>query len=79
MTSPMMTAARPMTIAPRPMFTSDAPWNCASSAPDSATRPLESIRPSTMLEFVLMPCARAILGFEPVARSALPFSVPKNQ
>ena len=32
-----------------------------------------------MLEFVLMPCARAMLGFAPVARRELPFSVPKNQ
>ena len=26
-----------------------------------------------------MPCARAMWGFAPVARSELPFSVPKNQ
>ena len=32
-----------------------------------------------MFEFVLMPCARAMWGFAPVARSELPFSVPKNQ
>ena len=50
MTSPMMTAARPMTIAPRPMFTSRrCPGYWASSAPDRATRPLESIRPRTTL------------------------------
>ena len=27
-TSPIMTAASPITIAPRPIFTSAAPWNC---------------------------------------------------
>ena len=47
--------------------------------PESATRPLESIRPKTTFAFVLMPCARAMFWFAPVARIAQPRSVPKNQ
>ena len=54
-------------------------WYCESSAPESATSPLEIIRPSTLLKFVLMPWARAMLAFAPVARSEQPSSVPKNQ
>ena len=79
MVSPMMTAARPMTMAPRPMLTSAKPWYWLSRAPDKATRPLETIRPSTTLKLVLMPWARLMLGLEPVARMAQPSSVPKNQ
>ena len=41
--------------------------------------PLDSIRPSTLLKLVLMPCARAMCWLQPVARSEEPSSVPKNQ
>ena len=75
----MITAARPMTMAPRPMLMSAKLWYWASRAPDSATSPLERTRPSTLLKSVLIPCARAMLGLAPVARSEEPSSVPKNQ
>ena len=61
------------------MLTSAKPWYWLSRAPDKATRPLETIRPSTTLKLVLMPWARLMLGLEPVARMAQPSSVPKNQ
>ena len=32
-----------------------------------------------MLKLVLMPCARAMLALQPVARMEQPSSVPKNQ
>ena len=41
--------------------------------------PLESIRPMTLSKLVLMPCARAMFAFAPVARSEQPRSMPKNQ
>ena len=41
--------------------------------------PLEIIRPRILPRFVLMPCARDIASFAPVARSEQPSSVPKNQ
>ena len=75
----MMTAASPMTMAPRPMSMVALPWYWASKAPDRATRPLESIRPSTLVVSVLIPWARDMLELEPVARRAQPSSVPKNQ
>ena len=68
-----------MTMAPRPILMSAKLWYCESSAPDSATSPLEIISPSTLFKFVLMPWARAMLAFAPVARSEQPSSVPKNQ
>ena len=68
-----------MTMAPRPMLMSEKPWYWDSRPPASATRPLETIRPSTMVTFVLMPWARAMCWFAPVARSEQPSSVPKNQ
>ena len=78
-TCPMMTAASPMTMAPRrPMSMVALPWYWASKAPDRATRPLESIRPSTLVVSVLIPWARDMLELEPVARRAQPSSVPKN-
>ena len=40
---------------------------------------MEIIRPSTVLKPVLMPWARLMLGFAPVARMPQPSSVPKNQ
>ena len=41
--------------------------------------PLESDRPSTFMASMLMPCARLMAGLAPVARMALPCSVPKYQ
>ena len=41
--------------------------------------PFESDRPSTFMALMLMPCARLIDGLAPVARMALPCSVPKYQ
>ena len=79
MTVPIMTAARPMTIAPLPELTSAKPWYCEYNALARPTRPLEIIRPSTVLKFVLMPCARLMFGLQPVARIEQPRSVPKNQ
>ena len=79
MTSPMITAARPMTMAPRPMLISLALLYWASSAPERATRPLETTSPSTLAKLVLMPWARAMLALAPVARREQPSSVPKNQ
>ena len=75
----MITAARPMTMAPRPALTSENPWYWAYRALDRATMPLESIRPSTLFQPTLMPWARLMLGLAPVARMPLPSSVPKNQ
>ena len=49
------------------------------SPPESATRPLERLSPSTFMVPMLMPWARLMLGLEPVARMALPCSVPKYQ
>ena len=40
---------------------------------------MEIISPSTMFLLVLMPCARDICRFAPVARIEEPSSVPKNQ
>lgn len=75
----MITAARPITIAPRPMLISAKPWYWLNSAPENATSPLEIIRPSTRLKSVLIPCARDIRSLHPVARREHPSSVPKNQ
>ena len=74
----MMTAARPITIAPRPMSTLLLPWYWASRPPARPTMPLDIMRPITVLRDVLMPWARAIWRLAPVARSALPLSVLKN-
>ena len=78
-TSPMMTEARPITIVPTPMPTSAKPLFCATMAPESATRPFEMTSPRTIMPSVLIPCARAIWALIPVARTAVPISVPKNQ
>ena len=78
-TSPMMSEARPITMEPVPIWISAKDWLCAISAPETATSPLESTRPKIFITFVLMPCARAMFGFPPVARMAQPTSVPKNQ
>ena len=58
---------------------SEKPWYCASSAPESATRPFDIISPNTLEKLVLMPWARAMASFAPVARSEQPLSVPKYQ
>ena len=68
-----------MTMAPRPIFTSTAPWYWASSAPDRATRPLESISPTVTVTRVSIPWALAMRRLAPVARRQEPYSVPKNQ
>ena len=75
----MTTAARPMTMAPRPMLISELPWYWASSAPERPTRPLEIIKPRTFMRLVEMPWARAMCSLLPVARMAQPSWVPKNQ
>ena len=68
-----------MTMAPRPIFTSEALWYWANRPPDSPTRALDRISATILVPLVLIPWARAILGLLPVARTALPSSVPKNQ
>ena len=77
--SPMMTDARPMTIAPCPIVSVALPSRCATSAPERAISALDSISPTIFIAEVLMPCARLMRSFMPVARIALPISVPKNQ
>ena len=78
-TSPMITEAKPITIVPTPIPISANPWDCAINAPDTATKPLDSNRPRTIIESVFTPWARIICGFTPVARIDVPNSVPKNQ
>ncbi len=56
----MMTAARPMMMAPRPILISANPWYWVRRAPDRATRPLESMRPRILLKLVLIPWALAM-------------------
>ena len=68
-----------MTIVPVPIPTSANPLLCATSAPQIATKPLESRSPMTIMTSVLTPFARIMCGFAPVARIAVPSSVPKNQ
>ena len=75
----MITAAKPMTMAPRPALTSANPWYWEYRALDSATIPLEIISPKTLLRLTLIPWARLMLGLAPVARMEQPISVPKNQ
>ena len=75
----MMTAASPMTMAPRPMLISANPWYCVISPPARATSPLERARARIFIKSTLIPCAFAIFGLHPVARSAQPCSVPKYQ
>ena len=75
----MITAARPITIAPRPMLISAEPWYCAYNAPARPTNPFEITSPNTFVAFVLIPCALAMFGLHPVARTLAPISVPKNQ
>ena len=75
----MITDARPMTIVPVPMPTSAKPLLCATSAPQIATIPFDRSSPRTIITSVLTPFARIMWGFAPVARIAIPSSVPKNQ
>ena len=39
----------------------------------------EITSPNTFVAFVLIPCALAMFGLHPVARTLAPISVPKNQ
>ena len=57
-----------MTMAPRPLLISEKPWYWESRPPDRATRPLDTTRPSTLHQLVLMPWARAMLWLAPVAQ-----------
>ena len=61
------------------MFTSANPWYCASRAPESPTKPLESTSAIIVVRLVLMPSALDIAELQPVARIDMPYSVPKNQ
>ena len=78
-TSPMTMAARPITIAPVPMPMSAYFWLWHTRAPDKPTRPLLMVSASSLVQFVFTPWARIIASLLPVARMALPISVPKNQ
>ena len=53
-------AARPITMAPRPILTSAKPWYCASSPPESATIPFDTTKPIILFVAVFIPLARAI-------------------
>ena len=66
-------------MVPVPMPTSEKPLDCATSAPETATRPLLSSRPRIIVISVSTPCARIICWLKPVARIAAPICVPKNQ
>ena len=77
-TSPMIMAAKPITIAPRPLLTFAWPLNCAYKAPAKATNAFDITRPIVFIIFILIPCAFAMAGFVPVALRAEPISVPKN-
>ena len=76
--SPMITAARPMTMVPTPMETSAPPCTCTYSAPPSAISALDSAMPPSVSRPVGTPCARAMRGLAPVARSASPVCEAKN-
>ena len=78
-TSPIIIAARAITIVPRPEFTSAYPLFCAKIAPARAMSAFESIKPNTVILRVLIPSARAIFSLSPVAISACPNSVLKKQ
>src|SRR5690606_23977336 len=77
--SPTMTAARPMTMVPMPIEMSDTPCDCANKAPPSAHSALDRARPANTMAPVATPCARAMRGFEPVARNASPACVARYQ
>ena len=79
MVSPMITAARPITMVPMPIEMSAPPWVCTNSAPASATSAFDSARPQTVSLSVEMPWARAMRGLLPVARIARPTSDAKNR
>ena len=54
-------------------------WLWQMSAPERPIRALESTRAIILVELVLTPKARIMYSLLPVARSAEPISVPKNQ
>ena len=78
-TSPIMIAAKPTTIIPRPLVTFALPLFWANNAPASAIKPLLNINPKIVILFVLIPCAFDIVLLSPVDLIAIPSSVPKNQ
>ena len=78
-TSPIIMEASPITMAPRPICASAKPWYWARSPPESATIPFEMASAKTFIVFMFIPCAFAMLWLQPVARTAEPSSVPKNQ
>jgi len=71
--------ARPITIDPVPILISPYPWFWATKAPDTEISPLEITSPKTLDVSVFPPKARTINSLFPVALSAHPISVPKNQ
>ena len=75
----MMTAARPMTMVPMPLLMSALPLVWANSAPPRAMRALERAMPRTIILEVGTPWARAMRALMPVARTARPVLVLKNQ
>ena len=75
----MMTAARPMTMAPRPMLISAKPWYWAEQRSGKCNKTIGEHQTEDSAKSVLIPCARAIFSLHPVARREHPSSVPKNQ
>ena len=75
----MTIAARPMTMAPVPMPMSAYFWLWQMRPPERPMSALERMRASILVAFVFWPRARIMASLLPVARSALPISVPKNQ
>ena len=66
-------------MAPVPMPMSAYFWLWHTSPPDKPTSPLLIVSASSLVQFVFTPCARIMASLLPVARMALPISVPKNQ
>ncbi|KAG1058753.1 hypothetical protein G6F40_018239 [Rhizopus arrhizus] len=62
-----------------PIEMSEPPWVCANSAPARATSAFDNAMPPRIMRPVLTPCARAMRPLEPVARTASPVCVAKNQ
>ena len=77
--SPIIIAAKPATMEPTPIVLVALLCWKTTKAPESATKALESTSPKIFELCVLIPCAIAIFSLLPVARIALPVSVPKNQ
>ena len=73
----MMTAARPMTMAPGHIH-GGAALILGQQGARQGHQALDTTRPSTLHQLVLMPWARAMAWLEPVARREEPSSVPKT-